>query len=274
MIKLRKRWSIESRQTRGPVTAVHSVDGKLLAALGSSPCSVRLFRYDVRTNSLMAMSFYDTPFAVVSLDVVKNYILMGDIYRSVQLVHWRVQKRDFKLLAKHTKEPVKVLDSKVVLYNKNTPGIVIADGSGNLRILNYNPAFDQLQHVADIRISAKCFQLENAIHRLHHITFATQHGNIGILLPLTEQSFRKLNALQAAISTLHPHNAGLNPRSLRVVKNSQQQTIRQIADGTLLLLFHTLPTQTQKQIASFIGTTPHSLINELKQILDYAYQQS
>ena len=83
--KLSKAWTVESRQTRGPVTAVNSVDGKLLAALGSSPSSLRIYRYDVRSEGLTALSFYDTPFAAVSVDVVKNYILIGDIYRSVQL---------------------------------------------------------------------------------------------------------------------------------------------------------------------------------------------
>lgn len=83
--KLSKAWTVESRQTRGPVTAINSVDGKLLAALGSSPSSLRIYRYDVRSEGLTALSFYDTPFSAVSVDVVKNYILIGDIYRSVQL---------------------------------------------------------------------------------------------------------------------------------------------------------------------------------------------
>jgi hypothetical protein len=57
--------------------------------MGNMPASLRLCHIDERAMSVIPHKFYDTPFCVVSLNVVRDtFLLIGDLMRSVQFIRY------------------------------------------------------------------------------------------------------------------------------------------------------------------------------------------
>lgn len=68
---------------------------------------------------------------------------------------------------------------------------------------------------------------------LHHILITSQSGSIALLTPLDESTYRRLSALQTALTSVLEHPAGLNPRAYRSVE-SEGLGARGIVDGDLI----------------------------------------
>eukprot|EP00516_Mucochytrium_quahogii_P005542 CAMPEP_0203754058 /NCGR_PEP_ID=MMETSP0098-20131031/7718_1 /ASSEMBLY_ACC=CAM_ASM_000208 /TAXON_ID=96639 /ORGANISM=" , Strain NY0313808BC1" /LENGTH=1445 /DNA_ID=CAMNT_0050644909 /DNA_START=536 /DNA_END=4876 /DNA_ORIENTATION=- len=269
--KITLKHKIESKHIRGPVTAVSSVDGMLLATFGSSPSSLRIMYYDPTSDAFVARSFYDTPFCTLNLKVIKNYLLMGDIYRSVQVVHWHGFKREFRMLAKDP-HPLQVYACDYVQHERSL-GIVVSDHDSNLHILHLDNKKNTLQNRGEIHISScinEIVRLGLAADKSINL-YGTLDGSLGCLVPVAEQVFRRLFALQAAMSSspLVPRNAGLNPRAYRTTEFTvpiQRQRMRNIADGALIWTYISLDYVSQRQLARLIGTTPETLVQDLLEI--------
>lgn len=163
---------------------------------------------------------------------------------------------------------MKVLDAKILLYNKRVPGILATDGDGNLRLLNYNPEHEELQDSGAIHLSSRGFHIETAAHKLTAATIATQEGDIMALYPIDEEVFRQLISLQTALGTLLSHNAGLNPKGLRAVRASPatkaQLKRKAICDGDLIETFNSLSFDDQREIAQAIGSRPETIMHNIK----------
>ena len=190
------------------------------------------------------------------------------ILSHVLIVQWRPNRREFKLLGKHTREAVKVVDAKILLFNKTVPGIIIADGDENLRILNYHPEHTELQVSGAMHMASRGLQVLTAPHKLAAATIATQEGDLKALCPLEPEVFRQLVSLQTALGTLLSHNAGLNPKGLRYVRasNSTKAELKRKAmcDGDLIETFNSLPFDDQREIAQAMGTRPEAIIASIK----------
>jgi cleavage and polyadenylation specificity factor subunit 1 len=103
------------------------------------------------------------------------------------------------------------------------------------------------------------------------LLYGTLDGALGCLLPVPEKSFRRLFALQAAMSSspLVPRNAGLNPRAYRTTRYHlplQRQRQRNVADGALLWSFTGLDGLAQRQLARLVGTTPETIFQDLLEL--------
>lgn len=71
--------------------------------------------------------------------------------------------------------------------------------------------------------------------KLHHILHPTSTGSIGLLTPLDEPTYRRLSALQAQLTNILEHAAGLNPRAHRIVEHaSGMEGGRAVVDGSLV----------------------------------------
>ena len=71
--------------------------------------------------------YYDMDFYPVSLSVVKNFLLVGDVYRSVQLLRWREDKKNLDLVALDDND-LPVFSSEFVADEKTLAFIVAARG--------------------------------------------------------------------------------------------------------------------------------------------------
>ncbi|EFA79463.1 CPSF domain-containing protein [Heterostelium album PN500] len=76
------------KDQKGPVTALAGLNGLLLMSIGP-----KLIVNNFSSGSLVGIAFYDTQIFIVSLSTVKNYILVGDMYKSVSFFKLKDQKQ-------------------------------------------------------------------------------------------------------------------------------------------------------------------------------------
>jgi len=265
---------IESKHIRGPISSITSVDGLVFATFGTTPASLRCFYYDAITKTLVDRSIYDTPFCGVEMASIKNYIVLGDLYRSVRLMHWHSLKKEFRLLARDP-HPLSVYSCNF-LQSERHLGIIVADNDGNLHVMHFDSQKDTLEQRGEIALSSCATQLlslpqQNVGTDKGVSIYGCVDGSIGALIPLPEQVFRRLFALQAAMSSspVVPRNAGLNPRAYRMTEyhnKLQRQRQRTIADGLLLWSYVLLDYVSQRQLARLVGTTPETIFQDLLEI--------
>ena len=79
---------------------------------------------------------------------------------------------------------------------------------------------------------------------------------------LDEEIFKLLLSLQTALSSLQTHNAGLNPKGLRMTEMDTKK--KNICDGDLVATFNHLSFDDQKEVAQAIGMRPDSIMEAIK----------
>lgn len=229
---------------------------------------------------------------VLSLRVVKNYLLYADAYQSAHLLYWRERDRQLSLLAKDEKERVTCAADFVIDAHesqtsgaKDAPshsmGIVLADARGVLRLLQYAPlgktaagerarGGQKLSQLAAFALDANCTSFLR--HRVGGASqrwaalYADLDGALGALLPLDERTFRRLHSLLKVMTNALPHNAALNPDKNRLAS----PRAKNILDGQLIARFLSLDATLQRDLANAIGSTSDQLHDDLKTIHDQA----
>ena len=71
------------RMFRGPVMKLSTIEGHLVVAAGN-----RLETHSWTGSGLQTAAFYDAPMLITSLNVVKSYILFGDVQKGSFFVRW------------------------------------------------------------------------------------------------------------------------------------------------------------------------------------------
>ncbi|KAF8646672.1 hypothetical protein HU200_065721 [Digitaria exilis] len=259
---------VYSKESKGAVSAVASLQGHLLIASGPK---ITLNKWT--GSELTAVAFYDAPLHVVSLNVVKNFVLFGDIHKSIYFLSWKEQGSQLSLLAKDFGS----LDSFATefLIDGSTLSLVVSDCAKNVQIFYYAPKMveswkgQKLLSRAEIHVGAhvsKFLRLQmlptqglvSEKTNRFALVFGTLDGSIGCIAPIDELTFRRLQSLQRKLVDAVPHVCGLNPRSFRHF-NSSGKAHRpgpdNIIDFELLSHYEMLSLEEQLDIAQQIGTT-------------------
>lgn len=74
------------REFRGPVTNLTSLEGYIILTIGN-----RLETHQWTGSNLMRTAFFDAPILISSLNVVKTFILFGDVHKGIYFVQYRDQ---------------------------------------------------------------------------------------------------------------------------------------------------------------------------------------
>lgn len=100
------------------------------------------------------------------------------------------------------------------------------------------------------------------------LILGTADGGIGVLIPIDEKIYRRLALLQQIMYTTQPMSCSLNPIEYRGIKTSRQRIERKrgILDGNLLWTFINLDESLQDELASAMGTTSDSIIENLEEL--------
>ncbi|WVZ84660.1 hypothetical protein U9M48_031667 [Paspalum notatum var. saurae] len=259
---------VYSKESKGAVSAVASLQGHLLIASGPK---ITLNKWT--GSELTAVAFYDAPLHVVSLNIVKNFVLFGDIHKSIYFLSWKEQGSQLSLLAKDFGS----LDcfATEFLIDGSTLSLVVSDSNKNVQIFYYAPKMveswkgQKLLPRAEFHVGAhvsKFLRLQMlptqgiASEKTNRfaLVFGTLDGGIGCIAPVDELTFRRLQSLQRKLVDAVPHACGLNPRSFRHF-NSNGKAHRpgpdNIIDFELLSHYEMLSLEEQLEIAQQIGTT-------------------
>ncbi|XP_056694198.1 cleavage and polyadenylation specificity factor subunit 1 isoform X2 [Spinacia oleracea] len=276
---------VYAKELKGAISAVASLQGHLLIAAGT-----KIILHKWTGTELNGVAFFDAPLHVVSLNIVKNFILLGDIHKSIYFLNWKEQGSQLSLLAKDFGS----LDcfSTEFLIDGSTLSLVVSDELKNVQVFYYAPKLSEswkgqkLLSRAEFHIGAhvtKFLRLQmlpassdkpnstpipDKTNR-YALLFGTLDGSIGCIAPLDELSFRRLQSLQKKLVDAAPHVAGLNPKSFRQFQSSgraHRPGPDNIVDCELLCHYEMLPLEEQLEIANQIGTTRSQILSNFNDL--------
>uniref|UniRef100_A0A0E0KNE4 Cleavage/polyadenylation specificity factor A subunit C-terminal domain-containing protein n=1 Tax=Oryza punctata TaxID=4537 RepID=A0A0E0KNE4_ORYPU len=270
---------VYSKESKGAVSAVASLQGHLLIASGPK---ITLNKWTGA--ELTAVAFYDAPLHVVSLNIVKNFVLFGDIHKSIYFLSWKEQGSQLSLLAKDFGS----LDcfATEFLIDGSTLSLVASDSDKNVQIFYYAPKMveswkgQKLLSRAEFHVGAhitKFLRLQMlptqglASEKTNRfaLLFGNLDGGIGCIAPIDELTFRRLQSLQRKLVDGVPHVCGLNPRSFRQFHSNgkgHRPGPDNIIDFELLAHYEMLSLDEQLDIAQQIGTTRSQILSNFSDI--------
>ncbi|KAL7147541.1 hypothetical protein ABFS83_06G114300 [Erythranthe nasuta] len=275
---------VYSKELKGAISALASLQGHLLIASGP-----KIILHKWTGSELNGVAFYDVPpLYVVSLNIVKNFILLGDIHKSIYFLSWKEQGSQLNLLAKDFGS----LDTLATefLIDGSTLSLIVSDEQKNVQIFYYAPKMSEswkgqkLLPRAEFHVGAHITKflrlqlLPTSADRTNPgsdktnrfgLLFGTLDGSIGCIAPLDELTFRRLQSLQKKLVDSVSHFAGLNPRSFRHFHSNgkaHRPGPDSIVDCELLFNFEMLRLEEQIEIAQQIGTTRTQIMSSLNDL--------
>nr|DAD18663.1 TPA_asm: hypothetical protein HUJ06_020126 [Nelumbo nucifera] len=276
---------VYSKELKGAISALASLQGHLLIASGP-----KIILHKWTGTELNGVAFFDAPLYVVSLNIVKNFILLGDIHKSIYFLSWKEQGAQLNLLAKDFGN----LDcfATEFLIDGTTLSLVVSDDQKNVQIFYYAPKMSEswkghkLLSRAEFHVGAhvtKFLRLQMLPTSSDRTTaapssdktnrfallFGTLDGSIGCIAPLDELTFRRLQTLQRKLIDAVPHVAGLNPRAFRQFHSNgkaHRPGPENIVDCELLCHYEMLQLEEQLDVAHQIGTTREQILSNLNDL--------
>jgi cleavage and polyadenylation specificity factor subunit 1 len=100
---------------------------------------------------------------------------------------------------------------------------------------------------------------------LHQALITTQSGSMAVVTSLSEESYRRLSALQSQLSNTLEHPCGLNPRAYRAVE-SDGVAGRGMIDGKLLMRWLDLSRSRKLEIAGRVGADEWEIRADLETV--------
>ena len=270
------RWRGElkcEKPSKMACSAIESVDGTLMVAIGT-----KLTAHTWDGKHLNPVAFYDTPLYTTTLCCVKNFLLCGDLHKSIRFVRWKDAQGE-KTLSQLGKD-YEVLDciASEFMIDGGSLSLLAADANGNAHVFQYAPKLaeswkgDKLlpkaaYHAGSLIRKMVRFQIGTGEQKQnrHAVFFGSSDGGLGIFSPVDEHTFLNLEKLQDAMrsnivassNSINPF--GLNSKTYRALKSSEGSVARQtpprtIVDGGLLSKFeHSLSISAQTQVAAQAG---------------------
>ncbi|KAF6156189.1 hypothetical protein GIB67_010653 [Kingdonia uniflora] len=276
---------VYSKELKGAISALASLQGHLLIASGP-----KVILHKWTGTDLTGVAFYDTPpLYVVSLNIVKNFILVGDIHKSIYFLSWKEEGSQLSLLAKDFGS----LDcfGTEFLIDGNSLSFVVSDEQKNVQIFYYAPKMPEswkgqkLLSRAEFHLGAhatKFLRLQmlpssdrtsaapgsDKTNRFA-LLFGTLDGSVGCIAPVDELTFRRLQSLQRKLVDEVPHIGGLNPRAFRQFRSNgkaHRPGPDSMIDCELLSHYEMLPFEEQLDIGHQIGTTRAQILTNLNDL--------
>lgn len=256
-----------AEEVKGPVTAVDQVDGYLMAAVGP-----RLMTYafddEQDDDSLIAIGFLDVSIGASSLATIKNFFVLGDIFRSCHFGVWQEEPPKLAQLGRDSRNlPVGAAD---FILAQQSLSVVAADLQGNLHFYSYQPVNTTTANYGTSLVKRSHIHIGSKIVRLVRyavnaetlgLFYVTVDGAIGVVLPVPEKTFKRLFSIFSRMSATVQHTFGLSSAAYRAdVGNSSMMRAetgdgRCVLDADLAFTFLSLSKEQQRDIVHYVGTT-------------------
>ncbi|XP_024011843.1 cleavage and polyadenylation specificity factor subunit 1 isoform X2 [Eutrema salsugineum] len=268
---------VYSKELKGSISAVASIQGHLLISSGP-----KIILHKWNGTELNGVAFFDAPpLYVVSMNVVKSFILLCDVHKSIYFLQWK--EPQLTLLAKDFGS----LDcfASEFLIDGSTLSLAVSDEQKNVQVFYFAPKMSEswkglkLLPRAEFHVGAhvtKFLRLQTVASsstgdnkNRYALLFGTLDGSFGCIAPLDEVAFRRLQSLQKKLVDAVPHVAGLNPRSFRQFRSSgkaRRPGPDNIIDCELLCHYEMLPLEEQLELAHQIGTTRAQIFTNLVEL--------
>ncbi|CEF98575.1 Cleavage/polyadenylation specificity factor, A subunit, C-terminal [Ostreococcus tauri] len=261
------------REAKMACTALEGLGGHLIVAVGTK---LTVHTWDGR--ELNSVAFFDTPIHTVSINVVKNFILVGDLEKGLHFFRWKDTGFEKSLIQLSKDfERMDVVSSEF-LIDGTTLSLLGSDMSGNARTFGYDPKSIEswkgqkllpraAYHVGSPISRMVRFNVEGSKSKMAStdgkpkganrfaVFFGTLDGALGIFMPTDPVTYEKLLAIQRELTTAVRSPIGCNPRTFRTPKVFEGKHVQlraplDVLDGGLLSKFETLTFSEQVKIAS------------------------
>lgn len=300
----------------GPASIVKQCGENIISTVGSV---VYVYKLIPETMKLEQIAFYFAKFYIVSISIIKNYVLLSDFGHSVQLLVWREADRSLNPVSRDYENCVCLSTSFVPV--STALGMVCGDDEGNIQILQCHPqkkaeSLDgqkllcsadfhlgsdvgvQVVHplltlppgvppgllveadstvvrsvnkISTRQLTPNTVSFDTRISKgstSNCVVLGTVDGGLGILVPVDERVYRRLNLLQQLMSMVVQTPCALNPQEFRLMKTRRYKFQRQkgLLDGTLLWKFPTLDAELQEEIVKALGVTIDTVMESLQEV--------
>ncbi|KAF4031401.1 CPSF A subunit region [Phytophthora infestans] len=115
----------------GAISMVSQLGPYVLAAVGS-----KLIVYEFKSEQLIGCAFYDAQMYIVTLSVVKDFVMYGDVYKSVHFLRWRGRCRGELVLLAKDYEPLAVSATEFSVFEKKL-ALLAVDMDENLHVMQF-----------------------------------------------------------------------------------------------------------------------------------------
>lgn len=271
---------VHDREEKGPVTAIDSILGYLVAAVGQ-----KVYIWQYQNNSLKGIAFVDIQIYCHRMVTIKNYILIGDVHKSIALLRYQEDMRVLSYVSRDSRQ----LDvfATDFLIDQNRIQFIATDSDRNMYIYAHAPTQKETQggqwllrksefHIGfpittTIRILANVQHLttKQNFENKQTLLMPTLDGAIGCLVPLNEKIFRRLAMLQNSLTNMFPQYAGLNPKNFRTCKTRRKQLDnpqKNTLDGDLLWRYFDLSFIERNELLSRLGMSPDQFHEDLTDV--------
>lgn len=290
-------------EVKGAVTTICEVNGYLLSTIGQK-IVIRALEDEDR---LVGVAFIDYETYVTSARALKGMLLFGDAYKCVWFVGYQEEPYKLTLFGKENQH-MEVSTAHFVVDDKAL-GFAVADVDKNIHVFQYAPYNPQSMggkklirradfHVgsavtAMVLLPAKKLEREGDEEgeeyeptRFMSLT-GTLDGSIGMITPVSERSYKRLQLLSNQLNNGLQHPAGLNPRAFRLIKMPTHADVARLGgvgssgtaagltanaakgvlDGDLIWKFaHSLSVGRQREITKTISSSVGRILDDLLEI--------
>jgi len=291
----------------GPVTSLAclSCENKKRLVVGAG-AEITLEQWG--NGKLTQVGFFHARMYVQEIILFKNFMLISDAYDSLNLLVWRESDKSLTLLAKDY-EPTSVYAAGL-LSRGGSVSFVCHDDRQNLLFFSYAPndvaarGGNKLVCKADFHLGTQTVGLQSHLCRssllinsatiqstlvalkqqdsfhgrldddqrfaLH---FGTTDGGLSYIIPLNDNVYWRLAALQSVMTNALESDCALSGRSWRLYRRTTRRggcksndRKKGVIDGDLTMKYVDLPLLEQENLASSIGSTVGVILDNLLEI--------
>lgn len=177
---------------------------------------------------MVTVAFLDVPYQITTVRRLKNFLLLGDVKKSVWFVAFQEEPYRLILLGKDYNEME--ITSVNFLLHENEVGFLSTGADGVLRLLEYGPTVPTSQSGQKLLLRTE-FQsagdvssslvipgkpaVENGPSLTSEVILSLTNGSLESVVPIPDVLFNRLQLLQGSLVRSVQHTAGLNPRAFR-----------------------------------------------------------
>ena len=242
-------------ETRGAVTVVESFPGGLIGTGQGQKIMIRGLKED---GSCLPVAFLDAQCYTTQLRTFarSGLFLAGDAAKGLWFGGFTEEPYKLSVLGK-SRTHMEVVAAEFLPFDGQL-FLLIMDAEMDLHVLQYDPenpkslTRTRLLHRSTIHVghfpsgmklvpstltplsqqpAAKGDATQPST--LNQVLTSSTSGSVGLIVPLNEASYRRLGSIQAHLTSVLEHAAGLNPRAYRAV-GSEGLGSRGIIDGSLV----------------------------------------
>ncbi|KAL2313035.1 Protein cft1 [Schizosaccharomyces pombe] len=273
---------VTREEIKGTVAVVCEVDGYLLSGQGQKVIVRALEDED----HLVGVSFIDLGSYTLSAKCLRNLLLFGDVRQNVTFVGFAEEPYRMTLFSKG-QEALNVSAADFLVQGENLY-FVVADTSGNLRLLAYDPENPE-SHSGERLVTRGDFHIGNVITAMTILPKEKKHqnaeygydtgddfscvmvnsdGGLQMLVPISDRVYRRLNIIQNYLANRVNTIGGLNPKSYRLITSPSNLTnpTRRILDGMLIDYFTYMSVAHRHEMAHKCGVPVSTIMNDLVEL--------